>query len=142
MNFSLRYENTDFRTNPSEGDTIRLKYAEDWGWFGSTIPYNVVSGEYSHYVNLGTTDKFRQMVLALDFWTAGVPAWDESEVQGGQQVFHRPPAFQGANLGGLWRMRAYPTGRFNDRAAIYYCGEVRLTPEWNPFPRLSGCRNI
>ena len=136
VNFSLRYENTDFRPNPSEGNTIRLKYAEDWGWFGSTIPYNVVSGEYSHYVNLGTTDEFRQMVLALDVWTAGVPSWDESEVQGGQQVFHRPPAFQGANLGGLWRMRAYPTGRFNDRAAMYYCGEVRLTPEWNPFTKI------
>jgi hypothetical protein len=33
-------------------------------------------------------------------------------------------------------MRAYPTGRYNDRAAIYYCGELRLTPEWNPFAKI------
>lgn len=51
-------------------------------------------------------------------------------------MFHRPPVFQGANLGGLWRMRAYPTSRFNDRAAIYYCGEIRLMPEWNPFAKI------
>lgn len=55
VNFTLRYNNLDFAPNPSEGNTIRLRYSEDWGWFGSTIPYNVVSGEYSHYVNLGTT---------------------------------------------------------------------------------------
>ena len=36
----------------------------------------------------------------------------------------------------LWRMRAYPTSRFNDRSAIYYCAEIRLTPEWNPFARI------
>lgn len=136
VNFTLRYQNADFPANPSQGNTIRLRYSEDWGWFGSTTPYNVISGEYSQYINLGTTDRFRQMVLALDFWTADVPSWDESNVQGGQQIFHRPPPFQGANLGGLWRMRAYPTGRYNDRAAIYYCGELRLTPQWNPFTQI------
>jgi hypothetical protein len=69
----------------------------------------------------------------LDFWTADVPSWNKYDNEGGQQVFHRPPNFQGAALGGLWRMRAYPTYRYNDRAAIYYCAEVRVIPEWNPF---------
>lgn len=136
LNFSLRYNNMDFVPNPSTGNTIRLRYSEDWGWFSSTVPYNVVSGEYSHYINLGATDRFRQRVLALDFWTADVPSWNDSEVQGGQTVFHRPPNFQGANLGGLWRMRAYPTGRYNDRSAIYYCAEARVIPEWNPFAHI------
>jgi hypothetical protein len=30
-------------------------------------------------------------------------------------------------------MRAYSSQRFNDRSAIYYAGELRVIPEWNPF---------
>ena len=30
-------------------------------------------------------------------------------------------------------MRAYPSQRFNDRAAIYYAAEYRVIPRWNPF---------
>lgn len=30
-------------------------------------------------------------------------------------------------------MRAYPSQRFNDRAAIYYAAELRVIPRWNPF---------
>ena len=30
-------------------------------------------------------------------------------------------------------MRAFPSQRFSDKAAIYYSAELRLTPEWNPF---------
>jgi hypothetical protein len=136
INFGLRYNNMDFVPNPSEGNTIRLRYSEDWGWFGSTNPYTVVSGEYSHYINLGTSERFRQRVLALDFWTADVPSWNDFDMEDGQKVYQRPPGFQGANLGGLWRMRAYPSQRFNDRSAIYYCAEMRLTPEWNPFANI------
>jgi hypothetical protein len=49
-----------------------------------------------------------------------------------QEVFHRPPAFAGATLGGLDRMRGYPEGRFNDRSAVYYATEYRHIPDWNP----------
>ena len=30
-------------------------------------------------------------------------------------------------------MRGYPSNRFSDRAAIYYCAELRLTLKSNPF---------
>ena len=53
LNFTLRYQNADFPPNPSQGNTLRLRYSEDWGWFDSTTPYNVISGEYSQYINLG-----------------------------------------------------------------------------------------
>ena len=136
IDFGILFQNTDLPSNPSQGNTLQLRYSQDWGWGDSSNPYNVLSGEYSHYFNLGPTEVFRQRVLALDFWTADVPSWNDFDTEGGQQVFHRPPAFQGANLGGLWRMRAYPTSRFNDRSAIYYCAEIRLTPEWNPFAKI------
>ena len=48
-------------------------------------------------------------------------------------MYERPPAWAGATLGGIWRMRAYPSGRYHDQAAIYYAAEYRLTPRWNPF---------
>ena len=40
--------------------------------------------------------------------------------------------FAGATLGGVTRLRAYPSSRFNDQAVIYYSAELRLTPEWHP----------
>ena len=30
-------------------------------------------------------------------------------------------------------MRGYDVHRFHDRAALYGCAELRVTPEWNPF---------
>jgi hypothetical protein len=74
----------------------------------------------------------RQAVLALDAWTGGNPSW-ERRADG--TVANRPPAYAGAALGGLWRMRAYPSQRFNDRAAIYYAAELRD-------PRLESVRGL
>ena len=33
-------------------------------------------------------------------------------------------------------MRAFPTQRFHDQAAVYYSAELRLIPEWNPFAKI------
>ena len=112
---------------------MRVRYTRDWGWSDSSQPYEVADFELSKYFSLGSTDKFRQRVIAADFWTADALSWDESSIQDGQKVYHRPPGYLGANLGGLFRMRAYPTSRFNDQAVVYYSLEYRLIPEWNPF---------
>jgi len=134
--FSIVRDNTDFPKNPSTGSYIRARYTQDWGYFDSTTKYNVVDFEFTKYFSLGPSDKFRQRVLAFDFWTANSPSWDEYTVNNaGQKVFERAPAWAGATLGGLWRMRAYPTGRFHDQAAIYYSAEYRMIPEWNPFAK-------
>ena len=55
-------------------------------------------------------------MLAFDAWTAVSPTW---EVEGGR-VEHGPPTYTGATLGGLWRLRGYPSQRFSDKAAVYY----------------------
>jgi hypothetical protein len=134
--FSLYRDNTDFVRSPSKGSTIRLRYTQDWGWFDTSNPYKVVDLEFSKYLSLDSTDTFRQRVLAFDFWTANTPSWDDTSIQDGKQVFDRPPAYLGATLGGLWRMRGYPTSRFHDQAAVYYACEYRLIPEWNPFAQI------
>lgn len=136
VEFSLFRENTDFPKNPSEGSTFRVRYTKDWGLFDSTTEYDVLDAELSKYFSLGPSKYFRQRVIAFDVWTANVFSWDQySTRNNGQAVYHRPPPYAGAMLGGIWRMRAYPTSRFNDQAAIYYALEYRVIPEWNPFAK-------
>ena len=90
----------------------------------------VLQGELDKYFSLGATDTFRQRVVAFDVWTAYSPTWD---VTSSGDIDNRPPAYTGATLGGLWKLRAYPTQRFNDKAVFYYGAELRLSPGWNPF---------
>jgi len=127
---SLFRDNRDFRFNPSEGSAIRLQYRRDFGWFNSSASYTAVDTEMTKYFSLGESDWFRQRVLALDFWTAYSPTWNEKD---NGKIEHRPPTFAGATLGGLWRLRGYPSQRFSDKAAIYYAAEYRMIPRWNPF---------
>ncbi|MCX5851565.1 MAG: hypothetical protein NT072_05860 [Deltaproteobacteria bacterium] len=133
VDISLYWENTDLPKNPSHGNTVRTRYTEDCGWFDSSNPYNVADIEYSQYFSFGESEHFRQQVLAFDFWTVNAISWNRSDVEDGKIVYRRPPSYAGAALGGLWRLRGYPLNRFNDRAAIYYAVEYRMTPEWNPF---------
>jgi hypothetical protein len=127
---SLFYDNRDFRFNPSEGSAIRLKLTRDFGWFDSSDSWTVVDTEIDKYFSLGESDWFRQRVFAFNFWTAYSPTWDEQE---NGDVENGPPSYAGATLGGLWRLRGYPSQRFSDKAAIYYAAEYRMIPRWNPF---------
>ena len=127
---SLFRDNRDFRFNPSEGSAIRVKYRRDFGWFNSSESYTALDTEMTKYFSLGESDWFRQRVLAFDLWTAYSPTWNEKD---NGDIEHRPPTFAGATLGGLWRLRGYPSQRFSDKAAIYYAAEYRMIPRWNPF---------
>ncbi len=133
IELSLYRDNTDFPINPSKGSSLRLRFSRDMGWFDSSAPWTVLDAEFSKYVSLGETEKFRQRVLALDVWTADALTWDSSHTEGGNKVFHRPPPYAGASLGGIFRMRGFASSRFHDKAAIYYAAEYRMTPRWNPF---------
>jgi surface antigen Omp85-like protein len=123
------WENRDFPINPSRGNALTVKLSRDFGALNSSESWTVLQAELDAYQDFGENDWFRSQVLALDFWTADTPSWDKN----GNNIDHRAPAYTGATLGGLWRMRGYPSQRFNDRSAIYYSAELRLTPRWNPF---------
>ena len=130
IRFALRYDNTDFSTNPSQGSSQEIAITRDWGKLGSTAPWTVVEAEHSQYFSLPTWRGLRQAVLALNVWTANALTWDSGTTRP-----HRPPLFSGASLGGLFRMRGYPEARFHDQAAVYYAAELRLIPTWNPIGR-------
>jgi len=137
IDVALSYDNTDFRLNPSNGSYQRVFYARDWGAFGSSAPWTVMGAEAAGYVSLGPSKNARQRVIALNFWTVDCLTWNSFDVEANETVFHQPPTYKGANLGGLWRMRGYPATRFHDRAAIYYGLEYRHTFRFNPLKHIT-----
>ncbi len=137
VEFGLEWDNRDFANNPSRGSRWQVNVARDPGWFSSSDSWTTWDLEISKYFDLGEDGWFRQKVVALDFWTGDTPSWDETTRPDGRRaVDHRPPHFRGSRLGGFYRLRAFPTDRFNDKAAIYYTAELRLIPRWHPIKRI------
>jgi len=129
---ALAYDNRDFQPNPSRGSYQRVGFSRDFGVPDSTTSWSEVEAQYDKYFSLGATENLRQQVLAFSFWTAESLSWEAQNTPTGTVISHRPPNYAGAKLGGLFRMRGYPSGRFSDKAAIYYCAEYRVIPNWNP----------
>jgi hypothetical protein len=134
LELNVLWDNRDYPNSPARGNALSLKATRDWGVANSSASWTNYSLEYDHYWPLREVAGFRESVLAVDFWTSYSPTW---EVQPDGTVAHNPPAFSGATLGGLFRMRAYPTQRFSDRAAAYYAAELRMIPKWNFFDRFA-----
>lgn len=138
IEFGILYNNTDFYSNPSEGSSQYLSITHDFGWLESDETWTFMEFEASKYFSLGANDIARQQVLALNMWTGTSPSWDTTTNADGQvEVTHGTPYLAGARLGGFYRMRAYPTNRFNDRSVIYTTAEYRFTPDWNPIGETS-----
>ncbi len=141
IEISLFYNNTDFPTNPSYGSSQYLSFTNDFGWLESTDSWSFIEFEASKYFSLGDSDWARQRVINLNFWTGDALTWEEIvDAHGNTVVTHRPPFYEGANLGGFYRMKAYPSSRFNDRSVIYTSAEYRYTLRWNPLGNISWLR--
>ena len=134
----LYYNHTDYPTNPSIGSSQFIAYTKDFGWGEAEKEWNFVEFEASKYFNIGANSFSKQQVIALNFWTGYSPSYNVIvDAEGNRQVTDNPPYNDGAKLGGLYRMRAYPSNRFNDKAVIYGTAEYRWTPEWNPIGEIS-----
>ena len=129
LSFWLEYDNTDFKINPSYGSRQQLIVSRDFGWGNSSNDWTNIQFDAAKYYNLGVSDWFKQKVLALNFWTANTPTW-ETDPNNPSSVTNRPPPSYGSELGGYDRMRAYPSGRFHDKSAVYYAAEMRFTPQF------------
>jgi len=133
IEFAILYDHTDFPSNPSCGSSQYLAVTSDFVWLETKSPWTFIEFEASKYFSLGKTDRARQRVVAFNFWTGDSPSWKErTDENGNIVVLDKPPYYEGANLGGMYRMRAYPRHRFNGRSVIYVTTEYRYTPEWNP----------
>jgi hypothetical protein len=132
LDLSFFWDNRDFYANPSRGFGLRGRSSRDFGWFDSSNSWTNLDAELDLYLPFQLGAWLRQGVLALDCWTSYSPTWNEKS---DGSIANNPPAYTGSTLGGLWRMRGFPTQRFNDKAAVYYAAELRMIPEWNPFDR-------
>lgn len=133
VQLAVSYDNTDFPANPSFGSRQYIGVTHDFGWLDSEETWTFWELEAAKFFSLGDSHWSRQRVLALDFWTGDAPTWNETVLPNGLiEIQNRPPYYEGANLGGFYRMRAYPFYRFNDRSAIYGSAEYRYTLRWNP----------
>ena len=128
----LEHNNTDFPRNPSSGSRQLVKISRDFGWLNSSNTWTNIQIDLTKYLDLGTSKWFRQQVLALNFWTSNTPSW-KADPANSSIVSNRTPPTKGSSLGGYDRLRAYPTGRFHDKAAVYYAAELRLIPQYQPF---------
>ena len=138
----IEYDNRDFTPNPTQGSLSQFRVTRDFGWFDSSNSWTSLEVSFSKYWDLGDTERFAQRVFAATAWTAYVPSWDTELVTPDfVRINHRPPSNRGATLGGVERLRGYPRGRFNDKAAIYYAAELRLIPQWDPFRNWPIIRN-
>lgn len=126
------YDNRDYLLTPERGNLLTLSLQQDCGIFGSSNPWTNLSAEFSQYISLGHSNLFRQQVLALDGWTSYCTSWSQSGPPGNLKLSNAPPFFNGAELGGEDKMRAFPEERFHDRAGVYGCAELRVIPAWNP----------
>jgi hypothetical protein len=116
VEFSIKYDNTDFPINPSTGSIIRAGIKHDFG-INDKDNWTVGELEISKFINLPGGSNVNQQVIALNAWTAHT--YSDTLA----------PHYFGVTLGGLYRLRGYPIERFHDRSAIYYSAEYRVIPK-------------
>jgi hypothetical protein len=133
LRFFVEHDNTDYDLNPSRGYQFKLQYSKDFEWGDSEQSWDFLEFKYNHYVNLPTFSFTQQNVLAMSFWSGYSFSWDRDNEDLPEIAAHRPPPWEGARLGGMFRMRGYNTDRFSDKAVVYGTAEYRAILDWNPF---------
>ncbi len=133
LRFFIDHDNTDFDLNPSRGYQFNVQYSRDFGWGDSEETWDFLEFKYNHYIDLPTFSNTQQNVLAMSFWTGYSFSWNRTTNNQNAIDAHRPPPWEGARLGGMFRMRGYNTYRFSDKAVIYGTAEYRAIIDWNPF---------
>ena len=132
--FRLRFDwdNTGSRLIPTSGGWVRL--SSQWGSNeGSNGQWRLYDGAVSGFFQIPVSQHWaKQQVLALNLHAAHTPTWDPSSAK------NRPPAYLGARLGGLMRLRGYRGSRFYDRSSWVYSAEYRLIPRWQPLANVLG----
>ncbi len=135
--FFVEYDATDFSDDPTRGSRIYAAVSRDWGSGASSNSWTQAMGSATGYLPLGSGTHTRRLTLALSVWTSHCLTWNSADAADGDPVYHRPPTYAGASLGGMDRMRAYAPARFNDRSALVYQAELRQTLRWNPLEKIA-----
>ncbi len=133
VSYGLEWDNRDYPSNPASGSYFLFEYQKDYQSDGALSGWEAVAGEFEKIFDIGSSENTRQRVIAVDFSTNFVLNWEE-DAEGNPT--RRPPQYEAATLGGLYRMRGYEDSRFHDRAAVYYSLEYRVIPVWQPLRKV------
>lgn len=128
----LERDNRDFPFNAQRGSYQRVAYQRDFTNEDALGGWEFWSLELSKVFDLGASDHALQRVIAIAGETGYVPTWETEVVDGQEVVTKRPPQYEAARLGGLYRMRGFEDSRFQDKAVVYYSAEYRAIPAWQP----------
>lgn len=126
MRAAIEYDNRDYPMNPGRGSYQKISYTRDGERIDEANAWHVVEGQWAWVMDLPEAGWMRQQTFVVEAWTADTPSWENHTSKG------QTPFFEGATLGGFYRMRAYEGARFHDRSAISYSLEYRVIPDWNP----------
>lgn len=135
LRFSLSHDNTDFDLNPSRGYHFDLQYSKDFGKGDSLQSWDFLEFKFNKYYSLDTFSFTQQNVLALSVWTGYSFSWDKNNEIAPGIAENRPPTWEGARLGGFYRMRGYENNRFSDKAVFYATAEYRAIFDYNPLKK-------
>ncbi len=115
----LDYDNRNGYSSPSAGARTQLTVTRDWGAGSGSTQYTKLELDHAQYFNLGTSDWFRQQVLAVNAYYSDILTWDEDDPN------TIPPWFAQSSLGGWNRLRGYSNNRYSGRSAVSYSAELR-----------------
>lgn len=127
----------DYRNSfalPSRGGQSTVTLTGDAGTKGNQ-PWLTWQFSQSYFFKLPANQKMLQQVLALNFYLADTPTWNDFSGSESDRQYHRPTAMSGNTLGGYNRLRGYYNKRYFGRSAINYVAEYRVLPSWQPLHR-------
>jgi hypothetical protein len=128
MELAVEHDNRDYNPNPHRGYTWKAGIQHDFNWLSNTRRWTSLEGSADGFLPMWDASWSRQQTLALSWWSSYSPSYDPDQPDNEG----KPPFFTGPTLGGLWRLRGYPSNRFHDKAAVHYAAEYRIMPEWQP----------
>ncbi|QFU24457.1 hypothetical protein FM038_021465 [Shewanella eurypsychrophilus] len=140
LELKLDWDNRDNGKNSSRGGHTSLTVSRDFGSSGHSDinddreSWTTWEFEQSAFFSLGGNAWFPQQILALNFYLADTPTWNEYD--SGTEQYQRPPSFAGVSLGGFDHLRGYSSRQFVGRSAVLYSAEYRVQPEWQPLQNL------
>lgn len=140
LEIKLGWDNRDNGKNSTRGGQTSLTFTGDFGskgsadGTGSRERWSMWEFEQSAFFSLGSSAWFPQQILALNFYLADTPTWNEYD--SASNNYHRPPSFAGVSLGGFDHLRGYSSRQFVGRSAVLYSAEYRVQPEWQPLQNL------
>ncbi len=138
LKFKFDWDNRDNGKNSTRGGRTSLTVSRDFGaregGADDRESWTMWEFEQSAFLSMGESDWFQQQIVALNFYLADTPTWNDYDSS--SQAYQRPPPFAGVTLGGFDHLRGYSSKQFYGRSALLYSAEYRVQPRWQPLQSL------